>query len=161
MASTRVKALAVGLGATAVLGGGLAAAAAAGADPTGYLPGLGGDRHPRLERLIERGSAGELGEHFLHTETTYLGAGDAPMTVTAISGSVSEVSATSITVTAVDGVAETFAVDDATTVTLVGTASPRLSSGTIGDVEAGDSVVVSARGPAGEQAPATRILVRP
>jgi hypothetical protein len=147
MASTAAKAAAVGLGTMVLVGGGLAVAAAAGADPGGHLP-MVGDRHPRLERV-------------LHTETTYLGAGDAPMTVTAISGSVSEVSATSITVTAVDGVAETFAVDDATTVTLVATASPRLSSGTIGDVEAGDSVVVSARGPAGEQAPATRILVRP
>ncbi|MCU1690508.1 MAG: hypothetical protein JWN61_389 [Pseudonocardiales bacterium] len=154
MATRGMKALAVGLGATVVLGGGLAVAAAAGADPSGLL-----DRHPRIERLTDLKGAGD---HFLHTETTYLGAGDAPMTVKAISGSVTKVSATSITVTASDGVSDTFSLDAATKITLVDpTATPKRKTGAIADVQAGHSVVVSARGPAGADAPATRILVRP
>ena len=154
MVAKSIKIAAAGLGTMIVLGGGLAVAAAAGADPVGGLL----DKHPRIERLADLKGSGRL----LHTETTYRGADDKPMTVTAISGSVTTVSATSITVTSSDGVADTFAVDDGTKVSLVDPSkSPKLSSGTIADVKTGASVVVSARGAAGAAGPATRILVRP
>ena len=147
------------LGALAVLAGGLVlAASAAGADPspTGFL-----DRHPRIERYLDLRADGQWSGRFLHSETTYLDSDGAATTLSAIAGSVTAVGPTSITVQASDGVTRTYAVDAATKVALADPdGDPRISAGAIADVRTGDSVVVAARGPAGSEPPATRILVR-
>lgn len=149
MASKRIKIAAIGLGTMAMIGGGAAFAQSAVAAASGK-PGP----HP--------GVAGAHGHHLLHLEKTYTGKDGTTMTLVAVSGSVTAVSATSITVTASDGNATVFAVSDSTKVMRVDpTATPKHVDAAIGDVHTGDSVIVGARGPAGTDAPATRILVRP
>ena len=122
MVAKSIKIAAAGLGTMIVLGGGLAVAAAAGADPVGGLL----DKHPRI-----RAARGPQRQRAPPAHRDHLpGADDKPMTVTAISGSVTTVSATSITVTSRHGVADTFAVDDGTKVSLVDPSkSPKLSAG--------------------------------
>jgi hypothetical protein len=152
MASKRTKIAAAGLGTMVVLGGGAAfaeSALAAPTAPTGPAGTHAGHAHH--------------GGRLLHEEKTYIGKDNAPMTLTVVSGSVTAVSATSITVTASDGYPpKVFAVNDSTKVARVDlSATPKRTAAAIGDVKTGDSVIVGGRAPAGTDAAAARIIIRP
>jgi hypothetical protein len=148
MASKRTKIAAVGLGTMVVLGGGAAFAESALAAPSGHAGTHAGRTH---------------GSRLLHEEKTYTGKDKVPMTLTVVSGSVTAVSATSITVTASDGYpAKVFAVNDTTKVARVDpTATPKRTAATIGDVHTGDSVIVGGHAPVGTDPSAARIVIRP
>jgi hypothetical protein len=115
-------------------------------------------KHPRLSEL-----RGDLRKNFLHTDTVILNKDGKPETVEAISGSVTAVSATSITVKASDGVSMTFTVDGSTKVdTYSATATPKLAKATIADVGENASVVVGGKadGTSPASIAAGRILIK-
>lgn len=149
MASKRIKFAAIGLGTMVALGGGAAFAESALAAPTAQ-PGT----HHKGSALLDH--------HLLHVEKTYTGKDKTAMVLTEVSGKVTAVDATSITVTAGDGYSKAFAVNDTTKVMRVDrTATPKRDKAAIGDVKAGDKVIVGGHAPVGTDAPAAHIVIRP
>jgi hypothetical protein len=115
-------------------------------------------KHPRLSEL-----RGDIRKNFLHTDTVILNKDGQPETVEAISGSVTAVSATSITVKASDGVSMTFTVDGSTMVgTYSATATPKLATATIADVSENANVIVGGKadGTSPTSIDAGRILIK-
>lgn len=106
---------------------------------------------------------GELGKNFLHTDTVTLDKDGKPQTIEAISGTVTDVSATSITVKASDGVSMTFAVTADTKVgSFDASATPKVAKAAISDVTQNSSVVVGGKvpGTAPTSIDAGRILLK-
>lgn len=152
MASKRIKVVAIGLGTMAMVGGGAALAQSAVAAPSPQ-PG---------KTAAAAGNHAAHARHVLHLDETYSGKDKTTMDRVEVSGSVTAVSATSITVTATDNYSKVFVVDATTKVMrLDPTATPKRVAATIADVHTGDTVIVGGHGPTGQDLSAARIAIRP
>jgi hypothetical protein len=177
MSSTRriLTGAAVGtIGAGAIAGGLLFLAGPASADtgttapasstaPAGTTSPAGTTKHPGLTKLQKLERLRLLSGRFEHTDTVLTDKDGNPVTVQVISGSVTAVSPTSVTVQAADGTSMTFGIDGDTKVSdYDASAKPKLSAGQLSDVQQNDTVVVGgkAAGSNPSSIDASRIVVK-
>ncbi len=145
------KIFAVAGTAVAIVGVATAALATSGSDPsstsgTGHASGHSGSHHNRRHELHA------ILRHVLHGEVTTKGP-DGYITHSGVRGAVTAISATSITVKAVDGYTETFTLGPTTKVRERTPGQHGATSGSVSDVKQGDQVAVLGKGPEHSSAP--------
>lgn len=153
------KILAAAGTAAAVLGIGTAALAGTSGNPTPPGSGSASGRAAQHAHQGHRHQLHRLLRHVLHGAVTTKGA-DGYVTHSAVRGSVTAVSPTSITVKAADGFTETFALGADTRVRERTAGTSGAKSGTVSDVKSGDAVAVIGKAPEHSSAdPLARVIV--